>query len=66
MEVYKRIFEAIPGGMLLVNRHGRIVAASAQAMFGYSSGALTGEPVEILLPGLFQGAGVAGPAGEAR
>lgn len=50
--VYRRIFEAAPDGVLIVDRDGRIVEANpaAERLFGYDPGELTGRAVEILVP----------------
>ncbi|TXH39582.1 MAG: PAS domain-containing protein [Burkholderiaceae bacterium] len=39
MQLYKRIFEATPDGMLVVGRDGVVIDANAQAsaMFGYAA-----------------------------
>ena len=52
--------ESVPDGVIVVNRHGRIVHVNAQAekMFGYTLGELCGRPVEILMPDRFREAHV--------
>jgi len=42
----------LPDGLVLVDREGLIVFAStvAESMFGYPAGALTGQPIEVLVP----------------
>ncbi|MGE3274023.1 MAG: sensor histidine kinase [Vicinamibacterales bacterium] len=54
-EILLRIFEDAPDAILLVDRAGRILRANAQTakMFGYPHGALTGQPVELLIPERF-------------
>lgn len=49
---WKRIFEAAPGGIVIVDRAGRILAANAQAesMFGYAPKELLDKPVHVLVP----------------
>lgn len=51
-EVLKGVVEASPSGILLVNGFGRIMLANPQIeeMFGYPTGGLTGQPLELLLP----------------
>ena len=46
------IIEQAPNGMLIVDEHGRITLANAQAdkIFGYSAGSLHGQPIEMLVP----------------
>jgi PAS domain S-box-containing protein len=49
---FRRLLEAAPDAMVIADRDGRIVLVNAQTerLFGYSSGELTGETVEILVP----------------
>ena len=56
MQLYKRIFEATPDGMLVVGRDGVVIDANAQAsaMFGYAPRELIGQPVELLVPDHFK------------
>jgi PAS domain S-box-containing protein len=51
-ELLAHAFHAVPNGVLLADRSGRIVAANAalEAMFGVAPGALVGQRVESLLP----------------
>ena len=51
-DVFNILFEAIPGGILIVDEQGTIVAAnsSAEKMFGYEKGELTNKAKDILLP----------------
>ncbi len=51
-------FEAIPSGLLVANRMGRIVLVNAglERMFGYSEDELIGELVERLIPERYRGA----------
>ena len=46
------VIEAVPTGLLVVNRAGVITLAntSATKLFGYERADLVGQPVEILLP----------------
>lgn len=46
------LLELLPDAAVLVDREGRIVQASQQAevMFGYGSGELLNQPVEVLIP----------------
>lgn len=47
------LFDTAAEGLLLVDRTGKILIANAQLehMFGYGDGELTGQPVEVLIPG---------------
>ncbi|MEC4890316.1 MAG: ATP-binding protein [Nitrospira sp.] len=49
---FRRIVDAAPNGMLLVNQAGTIIMANACLLnlFGYQQDDLLGQPVEILLP----------------
>ncbi len=49
---YRLIVEAAPHGVLLVDARGHISLLNEQAetMFGYNTGELLGQPIEILLP----------------
>ena len=49
---FRRVVEAAPSGMVMVDRTGAIVMVNAQAerMFGYSRQELLGHSVEILVP----------------
>ncbi|MDO9276601.1 MAG: PAS domain S-box protein, partial [Lutibacter sp.] len=51
-EVFNLLFEAIPGGIFIVDEQRNIVAANttAEKMFGYEKGELTNKPNDILLP----------------
>jgi len=50
------IVESAPNAVLLVNEHGRIAYINRQSevLFGYSSPALIGQPVELLIPQRFR------------
>lgn len=50
------LLESTPDGIVIVNATGRIVLANSQAeaLFGYTHGALIGQPVEALLPDRFR------------
>jgi PAS domain S-box-containing protein len=50
------ILDAIPDGVLTVNRAGQLVFLNAQLseLFGYKPGELLGQPVEILVPERFR------------
>ena len=58
---YRNLLESMPDGIVMVNVAGHIVFANSQAesMFGYASGALHGNMIEMLLPERFRGAHVA-------
>ena len=49
---FKFLSEAISEGVIIVNTHQEIVASngSANDMFGYKMGELTGKPLETLMP----------------
>jgi PAS domain S-box-containing protein len=55
-EWFRLVVESAPSGMLMVNRHGRIVLVNAQTevLFGYGRGELLGQPVELLVPNRFR------------
>ncbi|MBF0159198.1 MAG: PAS domain S-box protein [Magnetococcales bacterium] len=49
---YHSIIESAPDGILIVDQHGTIVLTNAEVdrLFGYNTGELVGQPVEILVP----------------
>ena len=49
---FRGLLESMPDAIILANRTGRIVLANTQAehLFGYATGELRGQAVEILLP----------------
>ena len=51
-DIFKILFEAIPGGIFIVDKDTNIVAvnAAAEKMFGYEKGELINQPKDILLP----------------
>jgi PAS domain S-box-containing protein len=53
---YREMLESLPDGMVMMNSTGRIVMASSQAekLFGYASGELRGQAIEVLLPERFR------------
>jgi PAS domain S-box-containing protein len=55
-ERFRQVVEAVPNGMLMAGRDGRIVLANAQLerLFGYRKEELLGQPVEMLLPQRFR------------
>jgi len=55
---FKAFLEAAPDAIVVVDVHGRIVAANAlaQSMFGYRREQLLGERVEMLVPEAYRGA----------
>ncbi len=57
-ELMRRIVEAAPCGMVMIDAEGSIVLVNPQAesMFGYARGELIGHPLETLLPERFRGA----------
>ncbi len=56
-EQFKRLLEAAPDAMVIVNREGQIVLVNSQTeqIFGYSRADLLGQSVEILIPARFGG-----------
>jgi PAS domain S-box-containing protein len=54
--VLEKILLAAPAGMVIVDKGGMIVFFNTEAekIFGYSSGEVTGQPVEVLLPERFR------------
>eukprot|EP01127_Copromyxa_protea_P004534 TRINITY_DN1438_c0_g1_i2.p1 TRINITY_DN1438_c0_g1~~TRINITY_DN1438_c0_g1_i2.p1 ORF type:complete len:1824 (+),score=303.29 TRINITY_DN1438_c0_g1_i2:370-5472(+) len=56
-ESFKRIVEAAPNGMVMINASGRIIIVNAQMekMFGYNRDELIGQPLECLLPERYRG-----------
>ena len=55
-ERFRRVVEAAPSAMVMINATGRIVMVNAQAerLFGYSRAELLGEQVETLVPERFR------------
>ncbi|HET9793771.1 MAG TPA: PAS domain S-box protein [Thermoanaerobaculia bacterium] len=55
-EWFRRVFDASPSAMVLVDREGtiRLVNSRAESLFGYSLGELVGRPVEALVPDRFE------------
>ena len=56
-ERFRRVVEAAPNAMVMVNSSGRIEMVNAQAerVFGYARAELLGQPVEMLVPDRFRG-----------
>lgn len=52
----KAVFERAPDAVVIVDTDGRILACnpSTERLFGYAAAALSGQPIEILLPGRFR------------
>lgn len=53
---FRRLLEAAPDGMVIVNSGGEIVLVNSQAelLFGYSKEELLGKPIEVLIPQRFR------------
>ncbi len=51
-ELFRQLVGAAPDALVVVNEAGRIVLSNlqAQSLFGYESGELIGQPVEVLIP----------------
>jgi PAS domain S-box-containing protein len=52
----RELLDAAPDAMIVTDSHGAVVYANDQtdALFGYTRGELTGDPIEILLPERFR------------
>lgn len=59
-EIYKRLLDAAPDAVIVVDESGSIVLANIQTerLFGYHRDDLVGEKVEILIPDRFRGSHV--------
>jgi PAS domain S-box-containing protein len=57
---FRDVLESTPDAIIIANSTGLIVLANSQAerLFGYQSGELRGQPIEVLLPDRFRGAHV--------
>src|SRR4026208_2525002 len=55
-EKFRRLLEAAPDAMVIVDRSGRMLLVNAQteSMFGYGRQELLDQPVEILIPEHFR------------
>jgi PAS domain S-box-containing protein len=55
-ERFRRVVEATPNAMVMIDRAGRIAMVNAQTerVFGYSRAELLGQPVEMLVPERFR------------
>jgi PAS domain S-box-containing protein len=56
-ERFRRVVEAAPSAMVMINETGRIEMVNAQAeqVFGYARQEMLGQPVEMLVPERFRG-----------
>ncbi len=56
--LFERLFESLPDGVLLTDSKGAILRVNTQAerLFGYDRAELVGQPVEILIPERFRAA----------
>jgi PAS domain S-box-containing protein len=57
-EKFRLVVEAVPNGIILVDKKGRIVLVNSQAekLFGYTREEMIGHSVEVLVPERFRGA----------
>ncbi len=57
-EIFQRLFESAPDGIVVTDAHGKIVNANSQVekLFGYTGEELLGQPVDILIPERFRSA----------
>ncbi len=55
-DLFKRLYESLPDGVVLTSANGEILRANAQAekLFGYSRAELLGQPIEMLIPERFR------------
>ena len=55
-ETFRRLLEAVPDAVIIVNRAGRIVCINehAERLFGYGHDELLGQPIELLVPERFR------------
>ncbi|MCG2462342.1 PAS domain S-box protein [Flavobacteriaceae bacterium F89] len=55
-EIYKILSEAIPEGIIVINKEQKIVSANKHAsdLFGYEVGELVGKPLSILIPNSYR------------
>src|SRR6266480_1018866 len=62
-EKFRLVVEAVPNGIILVDKKGRIVLVNSQAekLFGYTREEMIGHSVEVLVPERFRGAFLAAP-----
>jgi PAS domain S-box-containing protein len=60
-DLFRALFETAPDAMIVIDRSGTIVLVNPQAerLFGYADGALTGRPIETLMPAAVRKAHVA-------
>jgi PAS domain S-box-containing protein len=51
--LFRALFETAPDAMIVIDRTGEIVLVNpwAESLFGYATGTLTGQLIEVLLPG---------------
>jgi len=56
VNLFERLHESLPDGVLLTNAKGEILLINAEAekLFGYSRAELVGQPVEMLIPERFR------------
>ncbi|MBK9032170.1 MAG: PAS domain S-box protein [Myxococcales bacterium] len=56
-EVARRVLDAAPTGMIMVDDHGLIALVNrhVELLFGYDREALIGQPIEMLIPSRFRG-----------